>query len=73
MKTPFKQNMGMFDRMIRICLGVMLIVLGTLIVNGIVGIVLLIVGVALIIIGLSGFCPTYVLLGVSTKREVRCC
>lgn len=73
MKIPFRQNMGMMDRMLRICIGVVLIVLALLIVKGTVGTILMILSIPLLVSGIAGFCPSYVLLGISTKRESSCC
>ncbi|MBI4716113.1 MAG: DUF2892 domain-containing protein [Nitrospirae bacterium] len=68
-----KQNVGMMDRMLRICAGMVLLVLGSLFMQGAAGTVLLILGIPLLASGVAGFCPSYILLGISTKREGRCC
>ena len=73
MKIPFRQNVGMMDRMFRICTGLVLIVLGVLVVKGTVGTIFLILSIPLLASGISGCCPTYTLLGISTKREGSCC
>ncbi len=59
--------------MLRICLGIGLIVLGVLIVKGTLGTILMILSIPLLVSGTIGFCPTYTLLGISTKREGSCC
>ncbi len=73
MKISLKQNMGILDRMLRVCVGVVLLVLGMTVVTGSAAIVLLILTIPLLVPGITGFCPTYVLLGISTKREGSCC
>ena len=73
MKIPFRQNVGMMDRMLRICIGIVLIVLAVLLVKGTVGTILMILSIPLLVSGIIGFCPSYVLLGISTKRENSCC
>ena len=73
MKIPFQQNVGIADRMLRIGMGIVLIVLGILIAKGTIGTVLVILSMPLLVSGITGFCPTYTLLGISTKREGRCC
>jgi len=73
MKIPFQQNVGIADRMLRVCIGIVLIVLGILIAKGTIGTVLVILSIPLLVSGIAGFCPTYTLLGISTKREGSCC
>lgn len=73
MKIPFTQNVGSLDRMLRICMGIGLIVLGVLIVKGTIGIILMVLSIPLLVSGIIGFCPSYILLGISTKREGSCC
>ncbi len=72
MKFSLKQNMGMFDRMPRICLGAMLLFLATTVIGGTLGLILVMVSAVLLITGITGFCPTYVLFGISTKRAPGC-
>jgi len=73
MKVPFKPNVGMMDRMLRVGIGIALVVLGILIAKGTIGTVLVILSIPLLVSGIVGFCPTYTLLGISTKREGSCC
>ncbi len=69
MRNPFKQNMGVLDRVLRIFAGGVLVVLVTSVVTGAAAIVLVILSIPLLIPGITGFCPAYVLFGISTKRE----
>lgn len=69
MKIPLKQNMGIFDRILRVCAGAVLLVLGTTVVTGSAAIMLMILTIPLLIPGITGFCPAYVLFGISTRRE----
>ena len=64
------KNMGTADRVIRIGLAIAVAVLylsGR--VRGVLGIILLIVAAVFVITSLSGRCPGYVPLGVSTRRR----
>lgn len=73
MKLTYKKNMGILDRMLRVCIGIILIVTGMLLVMETVGVVLIILSIPLLISGITGFCPLYVPLGISTKRETNNC
>lgn len=74
MKIQIKQNMGMMDRCFRIFLGTVLIVLGALMVERMIGVILLVVfSIPLLLTGLTGFCPGYLPFGFSTKQESDCC
>lgn len=64
-----KPNEGTTDRMIRLVLGVVLIIIGWLILgNNTLGIIMDIIGVVLIITGITGFCGIYKVLGVNTLK-----
>ncbi len=69
MKKVFKQNMGTLDRVLRVIAGSVLLVLATLVATGTTATVLVILTIPLLIPGLTGFCPSYSLFGISTKRE----
>ncbi len=60
-----KTNVGGADRIFRIILGLVIIVLGFIFKSwwGIIGFVP-------VITGLLNFCPAYTLLGVSTKKKI---
>jgi|WetSurMetagenome_2_1015567.scaffolds.fasta_scaffold1705619_2 hypothetical protein len=60
-----KTNVGGADRIVRIILGLVIIVLGFIFKSwwGIIGFVP-------VITGLLNFCPAYTLLGVSTKKKI---
>jgi hypothetical protein len=60
-----KTNIGSVDRIVRLVLGVVIILLGIYFKSwwGIIGIVP-------VITGLLNFCPAYSLIGVSTKKKV---
>lgn len=73
MKEMFRQNVGVFDRGLRICVGIALLTLGIAVVEGTAGTILIILSVPLLISGITGFCPTYTLFGFSTKRKGSCC
>lgn len=60
-----KPNVGSADRLARIVLGVVIIVLG-FVFNSWWGIV----GIVPILTGLLNYCPAYSLLGISTKAKV---
>ncbi|MEW6348076.1 MAG: DUF2892 domain-containing protein [Thermodesulfobacteriota bacterium] len=69
MRLSIPQNMGIADRIIRVCLGIVLAILGSLIVKGAIGIFLVTVSALMLLTALIGFCPGYVPLRISTKRQ----
>ena len=71
MKISFAQNMGMADRMARACIGLVLMILGSLTVGGTIGILFIILSIPLLVSALVGFCPAYVPFGISTKGSGR--
>ena len=72
MKIPFKQNVGLVDRTLRVGVGIVLLAtgIGT---EGIVGIALVVLSIPILVSGFLGFCPGYTLWGISTRREERSC
>jgi len=66
-----KLNMGSWDRIIRLFvtpLVVILLITGVL--NGTLAVILGIIAIIFFITGVTGFCPLYVIFGVSTKKRV---
>jgi len=64
-----KRNEGSTDRIIRVILGIVLIIIGWLVLgNSTLGVILDIIGVILLITAITGFCAIYRLLGVSTIK-----
>jgi len=66
-----KLNMGSWDRIIRLfvtLLVVILLITGVL--NGTLAVILGIIAIIFFITGVTGFCPLYVIFGVSTKKRV---
>jgi hypothetical protein len=62
-----KKNMGIADRVIRLIVAALIAVLyftGT--VTGTLGITLLVLGGIFVVTSLVGFCPLYILFGIST-------
>ncbi len=65
-----KKNMGTIDRIIRTVLAVVIIVLFlTGQITGTAAIVLGIVAIVFLLTSLLGWCPIYILLGISTRKE----
>ncbi len=62
MKSAFKQNMGMLDRVLRVCAGIVLLVLATFVVTGVTAVVLLILTIPLLIPLLPAFAPVILFL-----------
>ena len=64
-----KPNEGATDRIVRLILGVVLIIIGwSVLGNSTLGIILDIVGVILVITGITGFCVLYKVLGMNTLK-----
>lgn len=66
MKGLFKQNMGILDRTLRASIGIGIIVL---VIQGAIGIIFMIISILFLVTGITGYCPGYVPLGISTKRK----
>jgi len=65
-----KTNESGTDRVIRIIVGIILIIVGWLALgNNALGVILDIIGIILIITGITGFCLLYTLFGMSTKKK----
>jgi hypothetical protein len=67
------RNVGMLDRIVRIALGIGMIVAGATVARGTASTVLYVLSVPLIVSAVLGFCPSYTLLGISTRKERGCC
>jgi len=64
-----KKNMGTIDRIIRLVVAAIIIVLyltGT--VPGVVGIILIVIALIFVVTSVIGFCPLYTLLNISTCK-----
>ena len=65
-----KKNMGTVDKVIRILIAVVLVVLYfTNVISGTLGIILLIVAGVFVVTSLLSFCPLYALLGLSSAKK----
>ncbi len=63
-------NEGMWDRVIRVLVGIVLGYVGLMTWPGIASLVLLVIGVLALITGIVGWCPVYTLFGASTKKTI---
>lgn len=64
-----KKNMGKIDKIIRICLAILFAVLiFTGILEGVISIILGIFAIIFLITSAIGFCPLYILIGISTCK-----
>ncbi len=72
MKILLKQNVGTLDRRLRMSVGIILVALGLVLIKGTVGTIFAILSIPLLASGITGFCPSYAFLGISTKREKMC-
>jgi hypothetical protein len=68
LKDLFRKNIGPLDRVLRLSFGMVLLVLGILAEEGRTGTIFILVSIPLFLSGMTGICPTYSLLGISTKR-----
>ena len=65
-----KKNMGTIDKVIRILVAVVVVVLYfTNVISGTLGIILLILAGIFILTSLISFCPLYIPFGLSTKKK----
>jgi uncharacterized membrane protein len=66
----FKKNMGTLDRIIRLLIVAVIVVLYfTGNISGLAAIILGILAVVFVVTSLVGFCPLYVPLGLSTRKK----
>lgn len=63
-----KANEGTTDRIIRVILGIVLLIVGFFVLKGTLGIILGIIGIILLVTALIGFCPLYTVLKINTKK-----
>lgn len=62
-----KTNVGTVDKMIRLVLGIVLVVLFfSETITGTVGYVLMTVGIVFVVTSIVGFCPLYAIVGLNT-------
>ena len=65
-----KNNMGTIDKVIRILIALLVIVLFSMnIITGTAGIILLVFAGVFILTSIIGFCPLYLPLGINTGRK----
>ena len=64
-----KKNEGFVDRVIRVIIGIVLIVIAFYVTRGILSWVLGIIGIIAIVTGETGYCGLYSLIGVCTLKK----
>jgi len=65
-----KKNMGTIDKVIRIVVAAIILVLYfTHVITGTLAVILLILGGILVVTSLTGVCPLYILFGLSTREK----
>jgi di/tricarboxylate transporter len=65
-----KKNMGTTDKVIRILVAVVILVLFlTHVISGTLAVILLILAGVFVVTSLLGFCPLYLPLGLSTRKK----
>ena len=65
-----KKNMGKVDRVIRVLIAVIILVLYfTHLISGTLAVILLILAGVLVVTSLWGLCPLYLLFGLSTTKK----
>ncbi len=71
----FKRNEGIIDRLVRVSVGLVLTPVGFFALGGlqgkVAGIVFIALGTLALVTGVTGYCPTYVLFGISTLDKER--
>jgi len=66
-----KLNMGSWDRIIRLLVTLLVVILLiTGVLNGTLAVILGIIAIIFFVTSVTGFCPLYVIFGVSTKKRV---
>ena len=69
-EETMKANMGTADKIIRIILGIVLIIIALAVaMSTVLEIILLVVGIILLITSITGFCALYKLLGINTLKK----
>lgn len=63
-----KPNEGTTDRILRVIIGVIALMIGHSMLSGIVQTTVYIIGAVVLITGAVGFCGLYTLLGISTRK-----
>jgi hypothetical protein len=64
-----KQNEGSFDRIVRIVIGAVLLLVGMYLLTGVGQTIILIISAVSLITGVVGFCGLYAILGISTNKS----
>jgi len=65
-----KKNMGTVDKMIRVLVAVVVLVLYfTHVISGTLAVILIILAVVFVVTSLLGFCPLYLPFGLSTRKK----
>jgi len=62
------KNEGTIDRIARIVIGVVLVVVGLMVASKVAMVILLILGAIALVTGVIGWCGLYALLGISTTK-----
>ncbi len=65
----FALNVGGFDRIFRIVLGIILVALGFFFLSGALGTVVGVIGFIPLLTGLVGWCPLYLPFKFSTRKQ----
>jgi hypothetical protein len=65
-----KKNMGTIDKVIRILVAVVVVILYfTNVISGTLGIILLVLSAIFVVTSLISFCPLYLPIGLSTRKK----
>jgi len=65
-----KKNMGTVDKVIRVLVAVVVLVLYfTHVISGTLAVILIILAVVFVVTSLLGFCPLYLPFGLSTRKK----
>jgi hypothetical protein len=68
----FQRNEGFIEQIIRVALGLTLLAVALITLQGVFQWVAIVLGIVMLLTGLVGFCPLYTVIGMVTKQKDVC-